>query len=567
MNITRDHAAANPSFPSAVEAGDTVLSGNVVDVVRAEIYPGTVVVRGGRIAGIVRDSGTYARYLVPGFVDAHVHIESSMLVPSEFARLAVVHGTTATVSDPHEIANVLGVVGVRFMIENGRRVPFKFHFGASPCVPATAFETAGASLDLQEVETLLDMPEIMYLSEVMNYPGVIARDPEVMAKLRAAKRRGKPIDGHAPGLMGADLEQYAAAGITTDHETYMLEEGRQKVRLGMKVQIRWGSAANNFDTLHPLLGENPGSCMFCSDDRHPDDLAEEHMDAMVRKAFRLGYDRMTVLKCATLHPVRHYGLRVGLLQPGDPADLVVLDGLGDGFRVLETYVDGRLVAKEGRSLLETLPVEVMNHFRAGEKRPADFAVPIRGPYVHVIDTLDGQVITGRSRERVRAAGGYAVADPEKDVLKVAVINRYQDMPPALGFVRNFGLKRGAIASSVAHDSHNVVVVGATDEAMARAANLVIRSRGGLALADGESEDVLPLPVAGLMTTEDGYGVARKYEAMTRKAKEMGSRLRAPFMAQSFLALLVIPDLKLSDRGLFDGRAFRFLDLFTGDASD
>lgn len=552
----------------AAASKEAILSGNIVDVVRSEIYPGTVVIRGGRIAEVVRgDGGTYSRYLVPGFVDAHVHIESSMLVPSEFARLAVVHGTTATVSDPHEIANVLGVPGVRFMIGNGRQVPFKFHFGASPCVPATGFETAGARLDLQEVEALLDMPEILYLSEAMNYPGVIARDPEVMAKLRAAKRRGKPIDGHAPGLMGADLEQYAAAGITTDHETYMLEEGRQKVRLGMKVQIRWGSAANNFDTLHPLLGENPGSCMFCSDDRHPDDLAEEHVDAMVRNAFRLGYDRMTVLKCATLQPVRHYGLRAGLLQPGDPADLVVLDGLGDDFRVLETYVDGRLVASGGKSLLESLPVEAMNDFRAGEKKPGDFAVPVRGSFVNVIDALDGQVITGRSRERVHAAGGFAVADPEKDVLKVAVINRYQDTPPAVGFVRNFGLKRGAIASSVAHDSHNVVVVGVTDEAMARAANLVIRNRGGLSLADGEREDVLPLPVAGLMTTEDGYDVARKYEALTRRAKEMGSRLRAPFMTQSFLALLVIPDLKLSDRGLFDGRAFRFLDLFTGEGSD
>ncbi len=551
--------------PSATPK-DTVLSGNVVDVVRSEIYPGTVVVRGGRIAGIVRDGGTYARYLVPGFVDAHIHIESSMLVPTEFARLAVVHGTTATVSDPHEIANVLGVPGVRFMIENGRRVPFKFHFGASPCVPATGFETAGARLDLHEVESLLDMPEILYLSEAMNYPGVIARDPEVMAKLLAAKRRGKPIDGHAPGLMGADLEKYAAAGITTDHETYMLEEGRQKVRLGMKVLIRWGSAADNFDTLHPLLGESPGSCMFCSDDRHPDDLAEGHIDAMVRKAFQLGYDPMTVLKCATLQPVRHYGLRAGLLQPGNPADLVVLDSLGNDFRVLETYVDGRLVAVEGRSLLTSLPVEVMNDFRAGEKKPGDFAVPVRGSHVNVIDALDGQVITGRSLEPVRAVNGFAAADQEADVLKVAVINRYRDTPPALGFVRNFGLKRGAIASSVAHDSHNVVVVGATDEAMARAANLVIRNRGGLSLADGEGEDILPLPVAGLMTTKDGYAVAGQYAALTRKAKEMGSRLRAPFMTLSFLALLVIPDLKLSDRGLFDGRTFRFLDLFAAEES-
>jgi len=554
------------SRPPATGDGSPTLSGNIVDVARSEIYPGTIVIREGRIAAVARDGGTYSRYLIPGLVDAHVHIESSMLVPSEFARLAVVHGTTATVSDPHEIANVLGVAGVRFMIENGRKAPFRFFFGASPCVPATGFETAGSRLDLGEIEALLDLPDILYLSEAMNYPGVIARDPEVMAKLEAARRRGKPIDGHAPGLMGADLEKYAAAGISTDHETYLLEEGRQKVRLGMKVLIRWGSAADNFATLHPLLGESPGSCMFCSDDRHPDDLAAGHIDAMVREAFRLGYDRMTVLQCATLHPVRHYGLPAGLLQPGDPADLVVLDGLGDDFRVLETYVDGRLVAREGQSLLDSLPVLPLNEFRAGEKTPADFAVPVRGPSVNVIDALDGQVITGRSRAAARVSGGLAAADPGADVLKVAVVNRYRDVPPALGFVRNFGLKRGAIASSVAHDSHNVVVVGATDLAMARAANLVIRNQGGLALADHEGEDVLPLPVAGLMTTEDGYAVARRYAALTRKAKEMGSRLRAPFMTESFLALLVIPDLKLSDRGLFDGRAFRFLDLFTGEGA-
>ncbi len=544
-----------------------LLSGNVVDVVRGEIFPGTVMVREGRIARVVRDGGTYRHFLIPGLVDAHVHVESSMLVPSEFARLAVVHGTTATVSDPHEIANVLGLDGVRFMIEDGRRVPFKFHFGASPCVPATGFETAGARLGLEEIEALLDMPEVLYLSEAMNYPGVIARDPEVMDKVEAARRRGKPVDGHAPGLMGADLERYVSAGITTDHETYLLEEGREKVRLGMKVLIRWGSAADNFDTLHPLLGETPDLCMFCSDDRHPDDLVEGHIDAMVRRAFRLGYDRMTVLRSATLHPVRHYGLRAGLLQPGDPADLAVLDGLGDGFRVLETYVDGRLVAKDGRSLIDSLPVEPRNVFRAGEKKPADFAVPLRGPFIRVIDALDGQVITGRSRTAVRASGGFALADPAADVLKVAVVNRYGDAPPAVGFVRNFGLWRGALASSVAHDSHNVVVVGASDLAIARAANLVIRNRGGLALADDDSEDVLPLPVAGLMTAGDGYAVARKYAALTRKAKEMGSRLRAPFMTQSFLALLVIPELKLSDRGLFDGRAFRFLDLFSAGESD
>ncbi len=306
------------SASPAAASQDLILSGNIVDVVRSEIYPGRVVIRGGRIAGIVREGGACDRYLVPGFVDAHVHVESSMLVPSEFARMAVVHGTTATVSDPHEIANVLGVAGVRFMIDSGRRVPFKFHFGASPCVPATGFETAGARLDLEEVETLLDMPEVLYLSEAMNYPGVIARDPEVMAKLRAARRRGMPIDGHAPGLMGADWKNmHPPASPRTTRRTCW-RRGRQKVRLGMKVQIRWGSAANNFDTLHPLLAESPSSCMFCSDDRHPDDLAEEHMDAMVRKAFRLGYDRMTVLKCATLHPVRHYGLRAGLLQTRRP---------------------------------------------------------------------------------------------------------------------------------------------------------------------------------------------------------------------------------------------------------
>lgn len=539
------------------------VSGNIVDLETGRIYPGAIVVENERIARIEEmRGGAGSRFLVPGFVDAHVHIESSLLVPSEFARIAVLHGTVATVSDPHEIANVVGSAGVDFMIANGRRTPFRFFFGAPSCVPATDQETAGATLGPAEVERLLARDEIGYLSEMMNFPGVLNGDPGVLAKIAAANRFGKPVDGHAPGLRGKAIARYAAAGISTDHESFSIDEAREKLAVGMKIAIREGSAARNFDELAPLLKTDPSSCFFCSDDKHCDSLLAGHIDNLVRRALRLGCDPISVLRVASLNPVRHYRLDVGLLQVNDRADFIEISEIGPEMRVLRTWIDGELVARSGESLVPRTPVEIINRFAAQPKRPEDFAVRAEGDTLRVIEAIEGQLITRELREKPTIRDGMAIADPRRDLLKLAVVNRYADSPPAVAFIRNFGLNRGAIASSVAHDSHNVIAVGADDFSLAVAINLVIESRGGLAVADGENaREALPLPVAGLMSDRDGFEVARDYLALDRAAKSLGASLAAPFMTLSFMALLVIPALKLSDKGLFDGTRFKIVPLW------
>ncbi|MFH0985511.1 MAG: adenine deaminase [Candidatus Omnitrophota bacterium] len=555
------------AFPLAWAADPALkISGNIVDVVTAEIYPGTLIIKDGKIQEVVRDDKIYVNYIIPGLVDAHVHIESSLLPPSEFARLAVVHGTVATVSDPHEIANVLGIPGIDYMIEDAKKGPFKFNFGASSCVPATAFETAGAKIDAEAVGQLLQRSEIKYLSEMMNYPGVLQDDPEVMAKLKAARDHKEPVDGHAPGLMGEDLKKYAGAGISTDHETLSFNEGAEKVALGMKVIIREGSAAQNFNVLHKLIGKYPAFCMFGSDDKHSDDLVKGHINDLVKRAFALGYDKMAVLRCASYNPVKHYGLDVGLLQKGDPADLVVVDDL-ERFNIMKVYINGRLVAQNGKSLLARQPADSKNQFLAHEKKPEDFRVKAKPGVLNVIGAIEGQLVTQMLKVTPKVVGGYAVSDPDRDLLKITVVNRYQDVPPAVAFVKRFGLKKGAMASSFAHDSHNVIAVGVSDEDIARAVNLVVRHRGGLALVHDQQEHILSLPIAGLMSTEDGYQVAEQYSKINATVKELGSHLKAPYMTLSFMALLVIPDLKLSDKGLFDGRNFRFIDLFDSPKED
>jgi len=538
------------------------ISGTIVDAVNRRIFHGTVEWSRGVIRRVTPGRrGRHSGLIMAGFVDAHIHIESSLLPPAEFARLAVVHGTVATVSDPHEIANVLGVRGVDYMISEGRRTPFKFCFGAPACVPATDAETAGAVLDARAVARLLGRPEIGYLSEVMNFPGVLRREPGMMAKIAAAIRAGKPVDGHAPGLRGRAAAAYAAAGITTDHECFTLAEARDKLRAGMKILIREGSAARNFDALAPLLKTHPESCMFCCDDLHPDLLVKHHIDAHVRRGLAFGANRLDLLVCASVNPVRHYGLEVGLLQVGDPADFIVV-GDWRRFRVRRTYIGGRLVAANGRSHLPRLKSKAINKFRALPRCAADFAAPAGRGRLNVIVARNGQLVTGRRRLRATIAACLAVPDPARDLLKIVVVNRYAPRAPAaVGFVRGFGLKEGALASSVAHDSHNIVAVGASDAALAAAVNLVIARRGGLSLVGRGRREILPLPIAGLMATADGYAVARSYSRLDALAKQLGSRLSAPFMTLSFMALLVIPDLKLSDRGLFSGSRWKFETLF------
>jgi adenine deaminase len=504
-------------------------------------------------------------YVLPGFVDAHVHVESSLLTPPQFARLAVVHGTIATVSDPHEIGNVLGVAGVEYMIAEGRRVPFKFMFGAPSCVPATPFETAGATITPNDVRYLLGLKEVGYLAEVMNFPGVLTGDTDMMDKIALAKAFNKPIDGHAPGLTGDDAQRYTDAGITTDHECFTYEEGLDKARRGMQILIREGSAARNFDTLIPLLAEFPEQIMFCSDDKHPDTLAIGHVDQLVRRALAQGHSLWNVLRAACLNPVLHYRLPVGLLREGDPADFILVNSLVD-FHILRTVIDGESVAENGVSYIPDLRSEHVNQFNCSPKTPDQLTVPAKpdATQIRVIEALDGQLVTNELRIDATIVDGKVVPNVEQDVLKLVVVNRYKDAPPSVGFIKNFGLTQGAIASSVGHDSHNITAVGCDDESLCRAINLVINARGGLSAVSkskSETDQLLPLPVAGLMTDADGYEVATRYSTLDNYAKQkLGSTLAAPFMTLSFMALLVIPALKLSDLALFDGNRFSFTQL-------
>jgi adenine deaminase len=548
------------------------ITAQLVDIHQQRIFPATVEIANGRILS-VRDAGTdsitHAGFLMPGFIDSHVHIESSMLVPAEFARLAVVHGTVATVSDPHEIANVCGTEGVQYMIDNGNTVSFKFNFGAPSCVPATSFETAGASLNAHDVEQLLARKEIRYLSEMMNFPGVLQEDPEVMDKIAAAKKYNKPVDGHAPGLRGDAARKYIAAGISTDHECFTAEEALEKLQMGMKVIIREGSAARNFDALIDLLNQFPDEMMFCSDDKHPDGLVLGHINQLCQRAVDRGIDVFKVLKAACLNPVLHYRLDVGLLRADDPADFILVEDL-KAFRVLQTFIDGQEVAANGKSLIRTQTADTINQFVAQAKLPDDFALNATDtapPYsshhdplvIPIIEALDGQLITNRLDEKGKIENGFWVSDPERDILKIVVVNRYQPAPVAKAFIRNFGLKEGAIASSVAHDSHNIVAVGVDDNSLCEAVNAVIAASGGVSIArPGQPVDLLPLPVAGLMSNADGYQVAEAYARIDQAARDAGSQLRSPFMTLSFMALLVIPHLKLSDKGLFDGDRFGLL---------
>ncbi len=541
------------------------VKGLLADVWKQKIYPTEITVENGKIKAITEiefSAETEGKYILPGFIDSHVHIESSMLVPSEFARLAVVHGTVATVSDPHEIANVFGVKGVEFMIENGKQVNFKFNFGAPSCVPATSFETAGAALTSEDVKHLLQKDEIKYLSEMMNFPGVLHKDEEVMKKIAAAHALRKPVDGHAPGLRSEEAKQYIEAGISTDHECFTAEEALDKLQYGMKILIREGSAAKNFEALIGLLDVHYKQMMFCSDDKHPDSLAEGHINQLCARAVAKGIDVFKVLRAACINPVEHYNLNVGLLQEGDPADFIITTDL-ENFEVAATYINGQLVGEDGSSLIDSVKVNSINNFNCSEIDTAQLKM-FTGDYSFfdnkfpIMEALDGQLITNKLLYQPKIAEGNIISDTETDLLKLVVINRYYDAPVAKAFIKNFGLREGAIASSVAHDSHNIIAVGTDDNSLAKAVNLVIRERGGVSCVAADDEEILPLPVAGLMSVEDGYKVAAAYTAIDKMAKDAGSILAAPFMTLSFMALLVIPHLKLSDKGLFDGDTFQFL---------
>ena len=536
-----------------------IIQGNIVDIDNKEIFKGEVQFENGKITAIRKSNHTIENYIIPGFVDAHIHIESAMLVPSEFAKIAVTHGTIATVSDPHEIANVLGVKGVDFMIENGKKVPLKFNFGAPSCVPATSFESAGAIIDADDIKKMMANPDIKYLAEMMNYPGVLFDDDEVLKKIAWAKHYNKPIDGHAPGLIGDDLTKYIAAGISTDHECFTYDEGLEKLQKGMNVIIREGSAAKNFEALIDLLPEYFEKMMFCSDDKHPDDLLLGHINQLCKRAVAKGMDIFKVLQVACINPVKHYNLEVGLLQEGDPADFVVIEDL-QKFNVLETYINGELVAKNGESFIKSVPFDILNNFNTDKKKIEDFRVASSSPKIRVIEALDGELVTNEIECNSTIIDRNLVSNTKEDVLKMTVVNRYQNSKPSIAFIKNFGIKRGAIASSVGHDSHNIIAIGTSDEFICKAVNLLIQHKGGICAINETTEKVVALPIAGIMSDQPAEIIGKSYAELDAMAKKMGSTLRAPFMSLSFMALLVIPSLKLSDQGLFDGTTFKFTSL-------
>ena len=537
-----------------------VVSGQYIDILAKNIFPAQIKIEDGFIISIEPCASAANHFLLPGFIDSHVHIESSMLIPSAFARLAVTHGTIGTISDPHEIANVCGVDGVHYMIQNGKQVPFHFFFGAPSCVPATEFETAGAAIRSDEVEKLLSNPDIYYLSEMMNFPGVLFKDEEVLKKIEAAHKFGKPVDGHAPGLRGDQAKQYIEAGISTDHECFTKEEALDKLKYGMKILIREGSAAKNFEALYELIDEYASMTMLCSDDKHPDSLLEGHINKLCARAVAKGMDVFNVLRAACVNPVHHYKLPTGLLKVGDPANFIVVKDLTT-FDVAQTYINGALVAENGQSYIKAVLADAINQFDAAPITEKDIQIeaalyPSKDNLIPVIEAIDEQLITNCLWETPSIEAGYLKSNIERDILKIVVYNRYHKTAPKVAFIKNFGFKHGAIASTVAHDSHNIIAVGVNDTEIVNAINLVIKEKGGISCVKDGVDKVLGLPVAGLMSLEDPYEVATQYTAIDKMAKSLGSKLGAPFMTLSFMALLVIPHLKLSDKGLFDGDQFK-----------
>ena len=543
------------------------LEGNIIDIINRKIYTGKITIQKQKITSIeVLPENKALPFILPGFVDAHIHIESSMLVPYEFARKALVHGTVATVSDPHEIANVCGLEGVYYMIENSRDAKLKFHFGAPSCVPATSFETAGAVLNDEAVLELLRSKDIYYLSEMMNYPGLLHGDEQVMKKIDHAENLYKPVDGHAPGLKGDDAKRYIEAGkenavtISTDHECFTKEEALDKLKYGMKILIREGSAAKNFEALHELISEFPGQVMLCSDDKHPDDLLVGHINQLVKRVLAKGHALFDVLQCACINPVSHYKMRNGLLRIGDAADLIVVDNLQD-WNVLQTIIDGEIVVENGTCYLPDKKHPIINRFHTSIKTTEQFTLKAESENIHVIVAQDGQLITQKITAATKTENGLAGSDVENDILKIAVVNRYSNEKPAIAFIKNFGLKHGAIASTVAHDSHNIIAVGVSDEDLCTAVNLLIQNSGGLSCVSGDQQKTIALPVGGLMSDQPCEVIGYAYSEIDAMAKSLGSKLHAPYMTLSFMALLVIPSLKLSDLGLFDGYQFQFEKVF------
>jgi len=538
-----------------------VITENLIDINRREIYAAKVYLKGSVIERIDRIKNVQGKknYIIPGLIDAHIHIESSMCTPGAFAMEAVSRGTTGVVCDPHEIANVLGMQGIEFMTDDASKVPVKFWFGAPSCVPATENETSGAKIDALDIETLLKKREVKYLAEMMNFPGVINEDPEVLKKLSLAGKYGKPVDGHAPGLRGAGLSKYINAGISTDHECSSMDEALEKISLGMKIIIREGSAARNLDSLRDLFKTHPEKVMLCSDDLHPEMLVKRHINGLVSRLVKEGYDLFDVIRSCTFNPSLHYNLNAGLLREGDKADFIIVDKY-DEMNVLETWIEGKKVYDRGNVLFSYEAKEPVNRFNCSRISGEQIKIVAGGLKMLAMEAYDGELLTGQRLVNV-VKGHIITPDIKKDILKIAVKDRYNDGPPAIGFINGFGLKKGAFASSVAHDSHNIIAVGTNDTDIVKAINAIIKMKGGLAVSCGDILSSLPLPVAGIMSDRPAGETACSYEKMSDQVRLMGCGLSAPFMTLSFMALLVIPELKISDKGLFDVNRFCRISLF------
>ena len=533
-----------------------MIKGNLLNVFTGEIYPAEISTENSLIKCVKAVKENFKDVILPGFIDAHVHIESSMLSPSRFAEAVVPHGTTSVVSDPHEIANVMGTEGIEYMVRDAASVPLNVYLTASSCVPATPFETSGAIIDAEEVDRLLDKEDVVALGEMMNFPGVLADDEEVLAKISSAKKHRKPIDGHAPLLSGEALCKYIAAGISTDHECTTREEVVEKRKLGMKVMLRQGSSARN---LKDLVGT--GGDFIVSDDKHPEDLIKGHVDLMLREAIEYGLDQVEAVKMVTINPATHYNLNNGLIAPGRAADILVVDDL-EKLNVKKVFIKGELVARDNKTLFSVKPIELGSSFRLNLKTSVDFEITSRNreETVRVIQVIEGQLITGESEAILGVDEGNIQPDLEEDILKIAVVERYGHDRVSNGFIHGFGLEDGAIATSVAHDSHNIVVVGTNTEDMARAVNRLVKNNGGLVATSDGRFNSLKLPIGGLMSSESVKDVSIKLQILQERVKEMGCKLNSPFMTLSFMALLVIPKLKISDMGLFDGEKFEFVDV-------
>jgi adenine deaminase len=535
------------------------ISGQLVNIHSKKIFPAIVEIRQGRIMSVERTDKAPENFILPGLIDSHIHIESSMITPGAFASMAVKHGTCATVSDPHEIANVLGIQGVEFMINDAKKVPLNFYFGAPSCVPATSFESNGAVLNHQQVGKLLDMEEIKYLSEMMNFPGVIYNDDEVMKKLAFAQELGKPIDGHAPGLSGESLRKYVSAGISTDHECSTLQEAEEKISLGMKILIREGSAAKNLNALKALFRTNPDMVMLCSDDLHPEMLREGHINKLIARLISEGFDVFNVIRSATVNPVEHYKLNNGLLRPGDKADFILVDAL-DKMNVFETWIEGVKVFDRGKVLFNYKPGEAVNNFYCRKILESDIQVKNYYGEIRIITAVEGELLTGEISIN-SGNNEFVSSDTKNDILKIIVKDRYKDLPPAVGFIKGFGLKKGAFASSIAHDSHNIIAIGVDDKNIIDAVNQIVAMKGGLAVSTEQGIKSIQLNIGGIMTTRSCEEIAGEYDNLNQVVKTLGCSMKAPFMTMSFMALLVIPDLKIGDRGLFDVKKFQPVSLF------